>query len=154
MASKNAIDSFLACRRLAIVGVSRDPKDFSRSLFQAFVERGYDVVPVNANGGDIDGRPAVRRIADVEPPIEAALLMIPKQASAAVVRECAAAGVERVWLYRAAGDGAVSGEAVAAAREHGLELVEGACPFMFLPGTGVFHRLHGLLHRMSGHLEA
>ena len=103
MASKNAIDSFLACRRLAIVGVSRDPKDFSRSLFQAFVERGYDVVPVNANGGDIDGRPAVLRIADVEPPIEAALLMIPKQASAAVVRECAAAGVERVWLYRAGG---------------------------------------------------
>ena len=77
MASKNAIDSFLACRRLAIVGVSRDPKDFSRSVFRAFVERGYDVVPVNANGGDIEGRPAVRRIADVEPPIEAALLMIP-----------------------------------------------------------------------------
>ena len=153
MASKNAIDSFLACRRLAIIGVSRDPKDFSRSLFRPSRTRVRRRAG-ERNGGDIDGRPAVRRIADVEPPIEAALLMIPKQASAAVVRECAAAGVERVWLYRAAGDGAVSGEAVAAAREHGLELVEGACPFMFLPGTGVFHRLHGLLHRMSGHLEA
>jgi predicted CoA-binding protein len=40
MASKQAIDSFLSCRRLAVVGVSRDPKDFSRAVFRAFVERG------------------------------------------------------------------------------------------------------------------
>ena len=42
MSSKQAIDSFLSCRRLAVVGVSRDPKDFSRALFRAFVERGAD----------------------------------------------------------------------------------------------------------------
>jgi predicted CoA-binding protein len=41
MASKQAIDSFLSCRRIAIVGVSRNPKDFSRAVFRAFVERGY-----------------------------------------------------------------------------------------------------------------
>ena len=51
MASKQAIDSFLSCRRIAVVGVSRDPKDFSRAVFRAFVERGYDAVPVNPNGG-------------------------------------------------------------------------------------------------------
>ena len=45
MASKQAIDSFLSCRRIAVVGVSRDPKDFSRAVFRAFVERGYDAVP-------------------------------------------------------------------------------------------------------------
>jgi len=154
MASKRAIDSFLACRRLAMVGVSRDPKDFSRSLYLAFAERGYDVVPVNANGGDIDGRPAVRRVADVQPPVEAALLLTPKDASAAVVRECGAAGVKRVWLHRAAGDGAVSPEALAAAREQGMDVVDGACPFMFLSGAGFFHRVHAFFHRMSGHLEA
>ncbi len=116
---------------------SRDPKDFSRSLFRAFVERGYDVVPVNANGGDVDGRPAVRRDRGRRAADRGGSPHDRRtQASAAVVRECAAAGVERVWLYRAAGDGAVSPEAVAAAREHGLEVVDGACPFMFLPGTG------------------
>lgn len=39
MATKRAIDSFLACRRVAVVGVSRDPKDFSRTVFRAFVHR-------------------------------------------------------------------------------------------------------------------
>lgn len=154
MASKRVIDSFLACRRLAVVGVSRDPRDFSRSLFRAFAERGYDVVPVNANGGTIEGREAARRLADVQPPVEAALLMTPQDASAAVVRDCAAAGVKRVWLYRAAGAGAVSPQAVAAARERGMEIVDGACPFMFLPGASLFHRVHGFFHRLSGGLEA
>lgn len=154
MASKRVIDSFLACRRLAVVGVSRDPKHFSRSLYRAFAERGYDLVPVNANGGEIDGRPAARRLADVQPPVEAALVMTPKDASAAVVRECAAAGVKRLWLFRAAGDGAVSEEAVAAARERSLEVVDGACPFMFLPGASLLHRVHGFFHRLGGHLEA
>jgi predicted CoA-binding protein len=154
MASKRAIDSFLACRRLAVVGVSRNPKDFSRALFRAFAERGYDVVPVNANGGEIEGRTAARRIGDVQPPVDAALLLTPMEASAAVVRECAAAGVRRVWLHRGGGAGAVSPAAVAAAREQGLEIVDGACPFMFLPGTSFFHRLHGFFHRVGGHVEA
>ena len=68
MASKQAIDSFLSCRRIAVVGVSRDPKDFSRQVFRAFVERGYDAVPVNAAGGEVEGRPVTRRVGEVQPP--------------------------------------------------------------------------------------
>ena len=47
MASKRAIDSFLSCRRIAVVGVSRDPKDFSRAVLRELLKRGYDVVPVS-----------------------------------------------------------------------------------------------------------
>jgi predicted CoA-binding protein len=54
MAAKQAIDSFLSCRRIAVLGVSRNPRDFSRSVLRAFVERGYDAVPVNPNGGEAE----------------------------------------------------------------------------------------------------
>jgi predicted CoA-binding protein len=154
MASKRAIDSFLACRRIAVVGVSRDPKDFTRAVYRALAERGYDLAPVNANGGTVDGREAAIRIGDVRPPVDAALVMTPAAASAAVVRECSAAGVTRVWLHRGGGAGAVSEEAVAEARARGIDLVDGACPFMFLPRVAFFHRLHGFFHRLGGHVEA
>jgi predicted CoA-binding protein len=154
MASKRAIASFLACRRIAVVGVSRDPKDFSRAVCRAFAENGYDVVPVNANGGTIDGRQAPRSIGEVRPPVQAVLVMTPAAASAGVVRECADAGVARVWLYRAAGTGAASPEAVSEARARGMDLVDGACPFMFLPRASFFHRVHGFFHRLGGHVEA
>jgi predicted CoA-binding protein len=51
MATKASIDRFLDRRRLAVVGVSRDPRDFTRGVYRAFVERGYDAWPVNAAGG-------------------------------------------------------------------------------------------------------
>jgi predicted CoA-binding protein len=154
MASKRAIDSFLSCRRIAVVGVSRDPKDFSRTVFRAFVERGYDAVPVNASGGELDGRPAARWVGEVQPPPEAALLLTPPAATGQVVRECADAGVKRVWMHRGAGQGAVSPEAVALCRERGIEVVDGECPFMFLPDTGWFHGVHRFFKRLGGRLPS
>lgn len=154
MASKRAIDSFLSCRRIAVVGVSRDPKDFSRSVFRAFVERGYDAVPVNPAGGEVDGRPSASRVGDVTPPIEAALLLTPSSATDQVVRECAAAGVKRVWMHRGAGAGAVSPEALTFCREKGIEVVVGECPFMFLPDTGWFHGVHRFFRRLGGRLPS
>lgn len=154
MATKRAIDSFLATRRLAVVGVSRDPRDFTRAVYRALAERGYDPVPVNPNGGEIEGRPASLRVGDVAPPVEAALLFTPAPASAAVVRECAEAGVRRVWLHRGGGAGAVSDEALAACAERGLEVVDGECPMMFLPGASFLHRVHRFLRGLGGRYEA
>ena len=152
MATKATIDRFLSDRRLAVVGVSRDGKDFSRAVFRAFLERGYDAVPVNAGGGEAEGRACVRAMAEVRPPVEAALLLTPPAATFGVVKDCAEAGVKRVWMHRGAGRGAVSETAVSFCREHGMEVVDGACPFMFLPGTGAFHGLHRFALRLFGRL--
>lgn len=65
------------------------------------------------------------------------------------MRECAEAGVRRVWLHRGAGRGAVSDEAVAFCRAQGIAVVAGECPYMFLPKAGLLHRLHGLLRRLG-----
>ncbi|HXK10896.1 MAG TPA: CoA-binding protein [Vicinamibacteria bacterium] len=154
MASKQTIDSFLSCRRLAVLGVSRNPGDFSRAMLRAFIERGYDAVPVNPNGGEADGRPFARGIAEVAPPVEAALLMTPPAATDRAVRECAEAGVKRVWMHRGGGQGAVSPEAVSFCRERGMEVVDGECPFMFLPDSSWFHGVHRFFRRLGGSLPS
>ena len=46
--SLETIDDFLAQRRIAMVGISREPKNFSVMLFEELSRRGYDVVPVNS----------------------------------------------------------------------------------------------------------
>jgi uncharacterized protein len=142
-----AAAEFLAHKRIAMVGVSRDPRDFSRGLLRELRQRGYDVVPVNSQGGEVDGKPCARRVQEITPPVEGALLMTPPSASEGVVRDCAEAGVPRVWLFRGGGTGAVSEAAVTACRERGLSVVEGACPYMFLPHPGLVHRVHGWLWR-------
>ncbi len=42
MTDRKAIDEFLAHRRLAIVGVSRNARDFSRSVYREFEKQGVD----------------------------------------------------------------------------------------------------------------
>jgi predicted CoA-binding protein len=91
-------------------------------------------------------------VGEVQPPPEAALLLTPPTATERVVRECAEAGVKRVWMHRGGGSGAVSPEAVAFCRDRGIEVVDGECPFMFLPDAGWFHGVHRFVRRLSGRL--
>jgi uncharacterized protein len=56
------------------------------------------------------------------------------------VRDCVAAGVQRIWLHRSFGTGSVSDEAVALAEREGLRVIAGACPMMFLQPVDLPHR--------------
>jgi uncharacterized protein len=138
---------FLALRRIAVVGVSRHEQDFSRAVFRALAERGYDVVGVHPGLKDVAGRPCFDTIGDVTPAPEGALVFTAPALAEAVVGGCAAAGVRHVWLHRGGGAGAGTPAAVAAATASGIELVTDVCPFMVLPGAGLPHRLHAFLRR-------
>ena len=143
---------FLAAKRLAIVGLSRDPKDFTRYVARELASRGYEIVPVNpgAAGAAIDGVQASARLQDVRPPVEAALVMTAPAQTDAVLRDALEAGVKRVWLHRGGGHGAASPGALAFCAEHGLEVVHDLCPFMALPGAALPHRLHGWVRTTFG----
>jgi predicted CoA-binding protein len=150
--SLDAAARFLAVRRLAIVGLSRQPQDFTRSIARELVQRGYQIVPVNpgAAGAHIEGVQAVSRLQDVQPPVEAALLLTSPGQTDAVLRDCLAAGVKRVWLHRGGGHGAASPGALAFCAANGLDVVHDLCPFMALPGASFPHRLHGFIRTRLG----
>jgi len=143
------IEDFLAQKRIAMVGLSRQPKDFSVMLFDELCRRGYDVVPVNPGASEVLGRPCFARVQDIRPPVDAVLLMTSPAVTEAVVEDCAAAGVRRVWMYSAGVQGAVSPKAVEFCAAHGIQVVPGECPFMFFPHNG-FHRVHGFIRKITG----
>jgi predicted CoA-binding protein len=144
------IDDFLAQRRLAVIGVSQQKNDFTRMLYREFLQREYDAVPVHPSAAEIEGRPAFPRIADVKPGVDAALVLVPGGKAVEVVRECIEAGVKRIWLYRAVTAGALSSEAVDLCDRHGVAVVAGECPFMFLPNSGAIHAVHSFFRRLTG----
>ncbi len=148
------IRDFLAQRRIAMIGVSRNPKDFSRQLFRELAKRGYDMLPVNPAARDIEDRRCFTNVKDIEPAPDAALLMTSSSATLQAVRDCAAAGIRSVWMYRAGGQGAVNAEAVAFCHANGIALVEGHCPFMFLPRASFVHRAHGFILKVIGNYPA
>ena len=142
MDKTNACEAFLAHRRLAVVGVSRDPRDFSRAVLAELTRRGYDVVPVNPTGFKEGDTGFVQRVQEIAPPVEAALLMTPPAVTNQVVKDCAEAGVRHVWMHQGVGRGAASPAAIAFCEDHGISVISGACPLMYLPETGFVHRAH------------
>lgn len=143
MSERQDIDAFLACKRIAFVGVSTNEKHFSRAVMRELVAHGIDVVPVHPGVAQIDGRRAFARVPEIDAKVEGALIMTPASASAAVIADCARAGVRRVWLHRGVGPGAASEESLVAARAHDMIVVADRCPLMFLDKhLGQPHRLH------------
>jgi predicted CoA-binding protein len=137
------VQDFLSSRRIALVGFSRNPKDFSRMLDAQLRARGHEVIPVHPDGGEREGRRCFRTVGAVEPPVEAALLLVPPARAEEAARDCLDAGVRRVWFHRGAGAGSASPEAVALCASRGVSPVVDLCPMMALPGTSWPHRVHG-----------
>jgi predicted CoA-binding protein len=149
MTERQLIDDFLAQKSIAVIGVSRNPRDFTRMMFNELVKRGYTAIPVNPNSAEIDGRKCFARVGDIDPKPDAVLIMTPAAQSESLARECAGAGVERIWFYGAVGRGAVDERAVDFCESRGMKVVAGRCPFMFFPRAG-FHGLHGLFLKLIG----
>ncbi len=143
--------AFLASRRIAVVGVSRNEKDFSRLVLRELARRGYDVVPVNPALPEVEGLRAWAAVSAIQPPVDAALILTPPTATDAVVRDAIAAGVRKVWLHRGAGGaGSATPEALALCDASGVDVVHDLCPFMALPDAGFPHRAHAFFRRRFG----
>lgn len=107
-------------------------------------------MPVHPGVPEIEGRPCFAHVRDIVPPVSAALLLTAPDVTDFAVQDCSRAGVTRVWMFRATAAGAVSPPAVSFCYANHIRVVAGECPFMFLPGAGLIHRLHGWLRRLTG----
>jgi hypothetical protein len=154
MPSRAVIDEFLSQRRLAFVGVSHEPKEFSASVYRALKERGYDLLPVNPHADEIDGDACYASVADLPDDVDGAIVMVPADASAGVVQACIDHHIPRVWLHKGAGPSSVSEEAVGLCREHGIEVVDGACPMMFAEPVSWFHKVHRSERKLTHQITA
>jgi len=87
------IEAFLAHKRIAMIGISRERLNIGTSLLEEFTQHGYDVVPVNPNISEISGQRCYSRVQEIQPGVDAALLLTSPKVTAAVVRDCAEAGI-------------------------------------------------------------
>lgn len=146
MTERETIDALLACHRLALLGASRDAKSFSRMVLKEWVRHGYDIVPVNPQADEIEGRRCFHRLDEIEPTVEGVIVLTPRASALQSARDCVAAGLKRIWFaYTTA-----TPEAVDHCRASGAAVVARRCPLMFLPQTPWFHRVHRSMLRLVG----
>jgi predicted CoA-binding protein len=139
---KDAAAEFLACRRIAVTGVSRTPENHgSNVVYRRLKQRGYDVFAVNPNAEKVEGDLAYPDLGAIPGGVEAVVIATRPDIAEATMRECALLGVKRVWMHRAIGPGSVSKEAADYGRQQGITVIDGGCPLMFDPTADPGHKL-------------
>ena len=143
MTYRDAVDDFLAQRRIAVAGVSRHGDVPANAIFRKLRDAGYDVIPVNPHADEVEDQPCY-------PTVDAAAIATPASAATTIVEDCHQQGVLHVWMHRGIGPGSVHEEAVRRGRELGLTVIPGGCPMMFVRPVDPFHRCLRWSHRVFG----
>lgn len=137
---RSAAESFLACGRIAVVGVSRDPQQAANAIYRKLRESGRAVFAVNPRTDRVEGDPCYPDIESIPGGVDAVFIATPASEALRIVRACRTLSVGRVWMHRGIGRGSVSGEAVEYCRANGIRVIAGACPMMFCAPVDPFHR--------------
>jgi uncharacterized protein len=147
---REAAEEFLAQRRIAVAGVSRDEKQAANLIYRRLRDSGHEVFAVNPNADKVEGDDCYASVRDVPAPLDGVVIVTTPAAAVVVAEDCVTAHVPRVWLHRGIGPGSTSPEAVAYCREHGVEVIPGGCPNMFGACSDPGHRCMRVLLTMSG----
>ncbi len=148
MTSKAVVTDFVAQRTLAVVGVSRQGKKFGNMAFRELKAKGYRLLPVHPQAEMIEGERCYPSLAALPEPVDGVLVVVPPAETEKVVREAAAAGIQRIWMQQ----GAESPAAIKFCQENGLDAVHGECILMFAEPAAWFHRAHRWIWKLLGKL--
>src|SRR5215831_11565191 len=125
---KEAATEFLAHKRIAVTGVSRNPHGHgSNAVYRRLRDRGYEVFAINPNADEIEGGRCYPDLRSVPGGVEAVVIGTRPETAESTMRECAELGIKYVWMHRSVGGGSVSAAATAYGRQRGISVIPGGC---------------------------
>ena len=147
----DAATDFLASKRIAVTGVSRNPRGHgSNAVIERLRERGYDAIPINPNATELAGVTAYPSLAAVPGGVDAVVIGTRPEHALGTVKEAVDLGIKKVWMHRSMDAGSVSAEAVAYGRQHGVVVIDGGCPLMFDPAADGAHKFMCSFLKLTG----
>ena len=150
---KDAAAEFLAGKRVAVTGVSREAKDHgSNVVYKRLRERGYEVFAVNPNADQVEGDPAYHDLRSIPGGVEAVVIGTRPEIADETMCECAELGIKNVWMHRGPGHGSVSETAADYGREHGIAVIDGGCPCMFGATADAGHKAMRTVLTLTGNV--
>ena len=149
---KQAAAEFLANKRIAVTGVSRNPKGGhgSNIVYRRLRQRGYEVFAVNPNADTVEGDRCYHDLGSIPGGVEAVVIGTRPEVAETTMRECAKLGIKQVWMHRGPGAGSVSEAAAEYGRQRGIRVIDGGCPLMFAPTADVGHKAMRLVFTLTG----
>ena len=137
------VDEFLAQKRIAVAGVSRDNRHHPTGnlIYRRLKKTGHEVFPVNPHMPTFEGERCYPDLQSIPGGVDGVVIVTRPAITEQIVRDCTDARVRRVWMHQSVGKRAssVSAAAVEYCRQHGITVIPGACPMMYGEGADLGH---------------
>ena len=149
------VQDFLAQKRIAVAGVSRDKSHHpvGNLIYHRLKTTGHEVFAVNPHMQTFEGDRCYPDLQSIPGGVDGVVIITRPTTTQRLVRDCNEAGVRRVWMHQSMGKGtSVSSEAVEYCRQHDISVIAGACPMMYGEGADVGHTCMRWILRLTGGL--
>lgn len=137
---------FWSSTRYAVIGSSGSGKRFPLFTYRGLKAQGRTVYPVDPGAAAVEGDQTYPDLTALPGPVDAAVLEVPRDQTAAWVERVADAGIRNLWIH----DGTETPEALAIAERRGLRVETGACAAMYVTPGFTFHSLHRWVNQLLG----
>lgn len=151
------VRDFLAQKRLAVAGVSRDKSHHpvGNLIYRRLKTTGHEVFALNPHTQTFEGDRCYPDLRSIPGGVDGVVIITRPDVTERIVHDCAEAKVRRVWMHQSLGKGSsVSPEAVEYCRQHDISVIAGACPMMFGPGADFGHTCMRWILKLAGGLPA
>jgi predicted CoA-binding protein len=150
---EDAATEFLTCGRVAVTGVSRQPRDHGGNVvYRRLRSRGYQVFAVNPNASEVEGDACYHDLGAIPGGVDAVVIATRPDRAEQTMRECVELGIRHVWMHRGPGEGSVSEAATEYARAHEISVINGGCPCMFGATADLGHRIMRRILKLTGNV--
>ena len=146
MTTLNEIQKFLAEKKFAIAGVSRNEKKWGGAIFKELTGKGFELYPINPNADEIQGVKCYKSVKDLPDDVKHLHITTKKIETEAVVKDAIEKGIEMIWIQQ----GSQTPEAIEAAEKAGISLISKKCIMMFAEPVKSFHSFHRALVKFFG----
>jgi len=149
-----SVAEFLSGKRLAVAGVSRNRAQAANAIYRKLRSSGYQVFAVNPNAAEVEGTVCYPDLGSVPEKLDGVVMAAHPRVAVDLVRQCAEAGIPRVWFHRSFGEGSVSLDAIRECENRGVRYIAGGCPLMYCEPVDLGHRCIRWWLRWRGRIPA
>ena len=149
------VNHFLAQKRIAVAGVSRDSSRHPAAnlIYRRLKKTGHEVFAVNPRMLTFDGDRCYPNLQAIPGGVDGVVIVTRPETTEQLVHDCADAGIRRVWMHQSTGKGSsVSKKAVEYCRQRDISVIAGACPMMYGAGVDFGHTCMRWILRLTGGL--
>jgi len=151
----SSVHDFLAQKRIAIAGVSRDNAGHAAAnlIYRRLKSTGHHVFAVNPHMQTFEGDRCYPSLQSIPGSVDGVVIVTKPETTERIVHDASEAGVRRVWMHKSMAKGSsVSQEAVEFCRRHDISVIPGACPMMFVEGADFGHTCMRWVLKLTGGL--